>query len=365
MKKQIISGFLITAMAASLAACGSSSSSSSSSASSAAATEAAAEAATEAATEASTEAAAEDASEAASTDYPTKSITVIVPKNPGGGTDTSIRGLLEYMSKSNSSLDFNVTNNPDGGGITGMVQTANADPDGYTLGAVTVELDMFPFQGKSDLTYESFDAVAMPIAAPAALIVQADAPYDSIDEFVAYCQENPGEVQVGNSGAGAIWDIATYLMEEEYDFEVTHVPYPNGTADIAAALTGGHIDATLADPSSFISQIDAGQLKCLGVMAADRTNILPDVPTFKEEGHDLEIRAWATLVAPKGTDPAILQILQDAASDALSSDECKEYFLNQGLDPVDYIGDEAYQIMEDDYAMYEKVFEEHDFSTEE
>ena len=121
---------------------------------------------------------------------------MIVPKNPGGGTDTSIRGLLEYMSQNNDALKFNVTNNSDGGGITGMVQTANAKNDGYTLGAVTVELDMFPFQGKTDLTYKSFDSIAMPIAAPAALIVQGDAPYNTVDEFVKYCQEHPSSVQV-------------------------------------------------------------------------------------------------------------------------------------------------------------------------
>lgn len=294
-------------------------------------------------------------------DYPTKDISVIVPKNPGGGTDISIRGILQFMEQANDSLHFNVINNSDGGGITGMIQAANAEADGYTLGAVTVELDMFPFQGKTDLTYESFDSIIMPIASPAALIVQADAPYDTLDEFVAYCEENPATVQVGNSGAGAIWDIATYLFEEEFDVSVIHVPYPGGTADIAAAITGGHIEATLADPSSFITQIDAGSLKCLGVMADDRSSILPDTETFKEMGHDLAVRAWATLVAPKGMDEEILAVLCDAAEAAMSTDECKEYFLNQGIDPTNYVGEDADKIMEEDYAMYEKVFAEHEF----
>lgn len=305
-----------------------------------------------------------ETTKAVESDFPKKEIQVIVPKNPGGGTDTSTRALLEYMSQSNDALKFNVINNSDGGGITGMVQTASADPDGYTLGTVTVELDMFPFQGKSDLTYQAFDAIAMPIAAPAALIVQGDAPYNTVDEFVAYCKENPGTVQVGNSGAGAIWDIATYLFEEEYGIEVTHVPYPGGTADIAAAITGKHIDATLADPSSFLSQIESGDLKCLAVMADHRTNVLPDVETFKEQGHDLTVRAWATLVAPKGTDENVLAVLRDAAEKAMNSEACKQYFMNQGIDPTNYIGKEADQIMADDYAMYEKVFSEHAFNEE-
>ncbi len=294
--------------------------------------------------------------------YPSDNIEVIVPKAAGGGTDTSTRGLLTFMEKSMEGAKFNVTNNADGGGITGMVATSEAKADGYTLGAVTVELDMFCFQGKTDLTFDKYDAIAMPIAAPAALIVQADAPYNSIDEFVTYCKENPETVQVGNSGSGAIWDIATYLFEQEYGVSVTHVPYPNGTADIAAALTGGHIDATLADPSSFMTQIEAGTLKCLGVMAAERTSLLPEVPTFTEEGHDLVVRAWAALVAPKGMDAEKLQVLRDAAKAALESDECKEYFKSQGIDPVSFVGDEAYQIMKDDYDMYKNVFETYDFS---
>ena len=78
-----------------------------------------------------------------------------------------------------------------------------------------------------------------------------------------YCKENPGTVQMGNSGMGAIWHVATVQMEKEFGIEVKHIPYPNGTADIAAALTGGHIDGTLADPSSFVSQVQAGTLKIL------------------------------------------------------------------------------------------------------
>ncbi|RCX19356.1 tripartite-type tricarboxylate transporter receptor subunit TctC [Anaerobacterium chartisolvens] len=293
--------------------------------------------------------------------YPANNIEVIVPKGAGGGTDTSTRGLLTYMEKNLEGAKFNVTNNSDGGGITGMIATAGAKPDGYTLGAVTVELDMFCFQGKTDLTFEKYDAIAMPIAAPAALIVQANAPYNSIDEFVAYCKKSPGTVQVGNSGSGAIWDIATYLAEKEYGISVTHVPYPNGTADIAAALTGGHIDATFADPSSFMTQIEAGSIKCLGVMAAERTSLLPNVPTFKEQGHDLVVRAWAALVAPKGVEAEKLKMLRDAAKAALESDECKQYFKSQGIDPVAYIGDDAYKIMKDDYDMYKEVFETYDF----
>ena len=100
-----------------------------------------------------------------------KDITVIIPKNPGGGTDITARGLITMMQQDLGNANFVPQNKPDGNGIVGMVDVANAKPDGYTLGMVTVELDIFPHQGKTKLTYDQFDSVIAPIAAPAALIV--------------------------------------------------------------------------------------------------------------------------------------------------------------------------------------------------
>lgn len=290
--------------------------------------------------------------------YSSKDISVIIPKAAGGGTDTAARGLIQYMKENLEGANFVATNKPDGGGVTGMVETSAAKADGYTLGMVTVELAMFPWQDKCQVTPEDYAAICAPIAAPAALIVPADAPYDSVDDFVAYCKENPGKVQVGNSGMGAIWHVAAVSFEKEFDVELKHIPYPNGSADIAAALTGGHIDATIADPSSYKSQVDAGEMKILGIMSEERSSIYPDVPTFKEMGHDMVIRAWASLVAPKDTPEEILTQLRDAAKTTCESDEFKEYFEKQGIDPQCIIGDDCQKMMEDDYAMYEDLLKD-------
>ena len=284
-----------------------------------------------------------------------KDVKVIIPKGAGGGTDTSARGMLQFLGKNIEGINFVPVNKPDGGGVTGMVETANADADGYTLGMVTVELAMFPHQGKSPVTYEDFAPIAAPIAAPAALIVPADAPYDTLDEFVAYCKENSGKLQVGNSGMGAIWHIAAMKFEEEFDVKVKHVPYPNGTADIVAALLGGHIDATFADPSGVKGQYEAGQVKIIATMSAERSNLYPDVPTFKELGHDLTIRAWAALVAPKDTPADVLQILRDAADAIYDDPEYIQYFVKQGIDPTHIVGDDCYEMMKQDHELYEQM----------
>lgn len=289
-----------------------------------------------------------------------KDITVIIPKSPGGGTDISARGLLQYLREEIGGANFVATNKPEGGGVTGMVTTASSKPDGYTLGMVTVELAMYPYQDKCPITYEEFEPICAPIASPAALIVSADAPYDSVDEFAEYCKEHPGEVKVGNSGTGAIWHIAAVAFEKEFGVSLRHVPYPNGSSDIATALAGGHIDATLSDPSGFKSQIDAGNLKVLGVMADTRMQMYPDVPTFKELGHDMTIRAWAALVAPKGTPESIIKKLRDGAEKLYENPEYINYFLNQGIEPTNIVGEDCYQMMKEDYEMYGELLADMD-----
>ncbi len=292
-------------------------------------------------------------------DYPAGGdISVIIPKAPGGGTDVSARGLLQFMQKELPGSKFVPVNKPDGGGVTGMVETANAKPDGYTLGMVTVALAMFPHQGKCKNTYQDYASICAPIAAPAALIVPGEAPYNSLAEFVAYAKAHPGKVQMGNSGIGAIWHIAALSFEEEFGVKFKHVPYPKGTADIAAALAGKHIDATLSDPSVYKSQVDAGNLKILAVMADSRSAIYPDVPTFKELGHDMAIRAWAALVAPKGTPKEKLELLRKAAKKVCESKEMKDYFIKQGIDPTAIIGEDCDKMMQADHAMYAKFLKQ-------
>jgi len=281
-------------------------------------------------------------------------ITVIIPKAPGGGTDTSARGLLSFLQKELKGSKFVPVNKPDGGGITGMVELSKAKPDGHTLGMVTVELAMFPHQGKATVTNKEFVSVCAPIAAPAALIVTKEAPYNSLDEFVKFAKENSGKISMGNSGTGAIWHIAALNFEKEFDVKFKHVPYPKGSADIAAALAGKHIQATLADPSSFKSQIDAGTLKILAVMADTRSEFYPNVPTFKELGHPMAIRAWAALVAPKDTPKEKMDVLCKAAEKVCNSKEFKDYFKKQGIDPTAIIGAACDKMMADDDAMYAK-----------
>ena len=281
-------------------------------------------------------------------------ITVIIPKAPGGGTDISARGLLSFLQKEFPGSKFVPVNKPAGGGITGMVELAKAKPDGHTLGMVTVELAMFPHEGKANVTCNEVVSVCATIAAPAALIVEKNAPFNSLKEFADYAKKNPKRVRMGNSGTGAIWHIAAQRFEDEFGVTFQHVPYPKGSADIATALAGGRIDAALADPASFKKQLDAGMLKVLAVMADTRSESFPGVPTFKELGHPMTVRAWAVLAAPKGMPKDKLDVLRKASEKVCRSKEYKEYFLKKGIDPVVITGGACDTMMGQDDAMYAK-----------
>ncbi|WP_346243821.1 tripartite tricarboxylate transporter substrate binding protein [Shouchella clausii] len=293
-------------------------------------------------------------SEAAS--YPAKDIKIIVPNAPGGGTDIVARGLVEH-AKDKIDANVIVENMTEGGGITGLIQGANADPDGYTLTMTTVELAMLPHLGRLSVDYEAYQPIVAPIADPAAVIVPADAPYDTMQEFIDYAKEHPGEIKVGNSGVGAVWHLAAVALEDEFDIEFSHVPYDGGTAPAIAALSGGHIDAVTAAPGNAISQIQAGELKVLGVMSEERLDFLDEVPTLKEEfDMDFTVRAWAALSAPADTAPEVMEVLNVFVETA-EDPEFQTFLRNQGINPVSFSGEELVEMMEQDHEMYSTLME--------
>lgn len=292
-----------------------------------------------------------------SKEYPSKDITVMIPKSAGGGTDTSARAFMEFVSKKlPNGVNMVGVNNPDGNGVVSMEGLADADKDGYTIGMVVVEAAMMPHMGQMDRTVEDYDAICATIADPVALVVKADAPYNTAQEFKDYCLEHPGEVQIGNAGTVSSTYICAQKMEEGLGIEVTHVPYNDGTGPAVAALVGGHIDAVMATPGSVKSQVEAGELKYIAILADKRMTLFPDIPTFKEEvGFEFELLSWAAMCAPSDTDPDALEYLRTVFKEVAESDEFKEYMSNLGIEPVVIIGDKAQEMLEADSALYKEM----------
>lgn len=270
-----------------------------------------------------------EAAEESKSSFPEKSITAICPWSAGGGTDTVLRGLTKE-TEAFLGETITVTNQTGGGGAVGHTAIKNAKNDGYTVGMITFELSSLPAQGIVDYTHMDFLPLMRVNMEPAAITVPVDAPYDTVEEFIAFAKENPGSVKVGNSGIGATWHVAAGLLEQTAEIQLGHVPF-DGAAPAITALIGGHIDAVTVSPSEVQAQVQSGDLKMLAVMDEGRSKLFPDVPTMQEVGYDVVFGTWRGLAVPIDTPDDVVATLSDAFKQGIESDGFKEYAENAGL----------------------------------
>jgi tripartite-type tricarboxylate transporter receptor subunit TctC len=262
--------------------------------------------------------------------YPVKNITMICPWAAGGGTDAIVRALSAAAEKQ-LGVTVTVENRTGGGGAIGHAAIKNAKPDGYTLGMITFELNSLPQQGLIDFTYKDFDPLIRVNADAATLTVKADAPYNSVKEFVEYAKAHPGEISIGNSAPGSVWHIGAGLLANETGIEVKHIPF-EGAAPAVTALAGGHIQAVSVSLAEVKSQLDAGNVKCIGIMDTKRSALYPDIPTFVDQGYNITYATWRGIALPKGVDPAIRKALEDALAAAMRDEAFISQAKNLNLD---------------------------------
>lgn len=246
----------------------------------------------------------------AQSSYPNRPVELIVPAGAGGGTDVLARAFAE-AAKKHLPQPITVNNRPGASGMIGHGEMINARPDGYKLAVVFAEIVIVPHLGLTKLSYEDFTPIARLNADPAAITVKADAPWNTIEDFLAASKAKPGELKMGNSGNGSIWHLAHAALEDKVGVKYNPIPF-GGAAPAVLALMGGHVDAVAVSPGEVASQVASGKLKTLVVMADQRLKGFEKVPTLKERGIDLSIGTWRGLAAPKGTPAEVLAILTEA-----------------------------------------------------
>ena len=270
-------------------------------------------------------------------DYPNHPIELVVAYGAGGGTDVLARAFSD-ASRKHVSQAIAVTNKPGASGAIGLTDVLNAKPDGYKIAMLTVELTTLPHVGVIKFSHEDFAPIAMLNADPAAITVKADAPWNTIEEFLAAAKKVPGEFRVGNSGAGSIWHLAAAALEDKTGTRFNHIPYP-GAGPAMLSLMGGHIEAVAVSAAEVTAHVAAGKLKTLTVMADKRLKGFDSVPTLKERNIDLSISAWRGLGAPKNTPPEILAILKNIAVKTSAEPAFRDTMDKQNMAFV--FGDEA------------------------
>jgi len=247
--------------------------------------------------------------------WPTRNITMICPWAAGGGTDAILRALSQAAEKQ-LGVTITVENRTGGAGAIGHAAIKNARPDGYTIGMITFEINSLPQQGLIDFTYADYEPVIRVNADAAALTVKADAPYNSVKEFVEYAKRNPGTISIGNSAPGSVWHIGAGLLANETGIDVKHIAF-EGAAPAVTALAGGHIQAVSVSLAEVKSQLDAGNVKCLGIMDTKRSELYPNIPTFIDQGYNITYYTWRGIALPKGVDPAIRDTIIKAFTAAI------------------------------------------------
>jgi len=254
-----------------------------------------------------------------SQEFPSKPITVIVPWEAGGGTDSLARAFVNEAAKV-FPVPFTVVNRAGGSGAIGHSSGMTARPDGYTVTMITFELCSYKPLKRAEISYTGFKPVIQINEDPAAITVRADSPWTTLSEFLDYARAHPKEVTVGNSGPGAVWHLGALRLEKLAGVEFTHIPH-DGAKPAVTQLLGGHIAAVAVSPAEVLQYTQTGTLRCLGIMSESRFPELPDVPTFREQGIDLVHGTWRGLAVPKQTPDEIVAKLEAGFKETFDSPE--------------------------------------------
>lgn len=265
----------------------------------------------------------------AEAEFPSRPIELVVPFAAGGGTDALARSFAE-ASRKHMPQSIIIVNKPGASGSIGWQDVASAKPDGYRLAVITVELTILPHVGIGKVGYEDFQPIARLNADPAAITVRADAPWNTIEEFLAAARAQPGKIGVANAGPGSIWHLAASALEEKTGAKFNHVPF-QGAGPGVLALLGGHVDASAASPAEVTTYVQGGKLNILAVMADQRVKGFEKVPTLKERNIDLSIGTWRGIAAPKTTPPDVVAYLKKVTQAASEEPAFRETLDKQNL----------------------------------
>ncbi|UUZ64059.1 tripartite tricarboxylate transporter substrate binding protein [Polaromonas sp. P1-6] len=262
-------------------------------------------------------------------DFPNRPVELVVPFQPGGGTDALARAFADATRK-HMPQSMVIVNKPGASGAIGWQDVINAKPDGYRLAVVTVEVTTLPHMGLAKFTYDDFTPIARLNADQAAITVRADAPWNTIEEFLEAARKDSGKVGVGNAGNGSIWHLAAAALEDKTQVKFNHIPF-QGAGPAVLALLGGHVDSVAVSPAEVTTYVAAGKLKTLAVMADQRVKGFEKVPTLKERNIDLSIGTWRGIAAPKNTPPEVVAYLKNVTLKASSEPAFHEVLEKQNL----------------------------------
>ncbi|NQW81786.1 MAG: tripartite tricarboxylate transporter substrate binding protein [Polaromonas sp.] len=283
-----------------------------------------------------------------------KPIRIVVPFAPGGSNDIVGRTMAQQLSI-RLKRSVVVENVPGAGGAIGSAMVARAEPDGNTLLLISSTFTMNASVMK--LSYDpvkSFTPVAMLGMGPSVIVVAASLPVNSIKELIDYSKKNSGKVFFGSAGVASFQHFAIELFKLRTGADLSVVHYKGGGPALID-LAAGHVHVSLGSLIQMQTFLRSGKIKILGVAGARRVDLIPDVPTLKETGVDVEVSNWWGLLAPAGTPINLVDRLNREANAALAEPDMKKRFANEGADPLPMSRAEFEKLMSEETAKWAKV----------
>jgi tripartite-type tricarboxylate transporter receptor subunit TctC len=266
--------------------------------------------------------------------FPDRPITLIVPWAAGGGTDAIAR-VIGSMLERDLKQPVNVVNRTGGSGVVGHQAIASATPDGYTIGMITLEINMMHWVGLTQLTSDEYTPFAMMNADASAIHVKSDSPYKTVKELFAAIKANPNKMTASGTGQGGSWHLALAgLMQADglAPNSIRWVP-STGAATALTDLAAGGVDFVSCSIPEAEALIKSGRVRSLTVMSPKRAANFPDVPTVEEAtGHKWHKGVWRAIVGPKGMPKEIATQYETLLKKIYDSAEYQEFMTKRGFD---------------------------------
>jgi tripartite-type tricarboxylate transporter receptor subunit TctC len=293
---------------------------------------------------------------AAQAKYPSAPVRVVVPYPAGGATDTLAR-LIAHDMQTAWGGNVIVENKPGASGNIGGQFVTKSPPDGYTvLMGITAIVQLpammakMPFDPLKDLI-----PVVEVARSNSFLVVPSDFLAANFRQFIAIAKASPQRYSYGSYGNGTSAHIQGELLKMQAGLDIVHVPY-KGSAPLIADLLGGQVTAGFVDAATLSPHLKSGKLRVLAATGAQRSRLLPDVPTFAELGFkDFESYGWFGMFMPAGTPPAVVTKFSDEAMRILKQPQNKARIEALGLTPVGNTPQEFARTVRSDYALYAKI----------
>ena len=260
--------------------------------------------------------------------FPSKRVHMTILFGAGAGADVVGRKLADLAGKEMGQTVV-CTNRLGGGGAVGYQYVLNQAADGYNVCWNSTSVNVVYHQGNMKQDYSAFAGVANITKEMSGLAVAADAPWKTMQEFIDHVKANSGVVTVANSGVGSFNHLISAAIEEEIGGKFKHIPLNSNESTVA--LLGGKVDAIVNNGVDLIPQVQSGAMRVLVMVGDQRMKQLPDAPTMKELGYELNLTMWRGITVPKATPPEAIAALEKAFIAAANKPEFAEFADKYGV----------------------------------